>query len=110
MWWSWSCFPYLAEFTPYHSHLQDAIVEIPARGDGNGLHAIKVGPLPEAIAAMCRKQISIQKLLVEAYRERSKKLLLQALLIDPVVDNIERAEKMIEEMLRIEADFLPTFQ
>jgi len=59
---------------------------------------------------MCHIQVSIHKLLVEAYRGRSKKLLLQALLIDPVVDSIERAEKMMEEMLRIEVDFLPSFE
>jgi len=89
---------------------EDAIVEIPARVDGQGLHPIKVGPLPEAIAAMCHKQVSMQKLLAEAYQERSKKLLLQALVIDPVVDNIAQAESMMNEMLRIESDFLPQFK
>ena len=89
---------------------EDAIVEIPARVDAQGLHPIKVGTLPEAIAAMCQKQISIQKLLAEAYQERSKKLLLQVLVIDPVVDNIAGAENMMNEMLRIESDFLPEFK
>jgi len=88
---------------------KDAIVEVPARVDAEGIHPVKVGALPEAIAALCRLQISIQNLLVEAYRERSKKLLLQALLIDPVVDSVERTKKMMEELLRIEADFLPKF-
>lgn len=88
---------------------EDAIVEIPARVNAEGIHPVKVGSLPEAIAAMCRTQISIQNLLVEAYQERSKKLLLQALLIDPVVDSVERAKKMMEELLRIETDFLPAF-
>lgn len=88
---------------------EDAIVEIPARVDAQGLHPVNVGPLPEAIAAMCHVQVSIHKLLVETYRERSKQLLLQALLIDLVVDSMEGAQKMMEELLRIEADFLPTF-
>jgi len=88
----------------------DAIVEIPAQVDTSGIHPIKVGPLPEAIAAMCRRQISIQKLLVEAYQERSKKLLLQALLIDPIVDNMERAKSMMEKLLKKQADFLPSFR
>lgn len=88
---------------------EDAIVEIPARIDAEGVHPVKVGSLPEAIAAMCRMQISIQNLLVRAYGERSKKLLLQALLIDPVIDSVTRTKKMMEELLRIQADFLPTF-
>lgn len=87
---------------------EDAIVEIPARVDVHGVHPIKVGPLPEAIAAMCQIQISIQNLLVQAYREKSKRFLLQALLIDPMVNSIEHAEKMMEELLKIEANFLPT--
>lgn len=75
--------------------------------DAEGVHPVKVGALPEALAAICRHQISIQNLLVEAYREKSKKLLLHALIIDPIVDSIDRAEDMMEEMLRVEAGYLP---
>jgi len=86
---------------------EDAIVEIPARVDVEGVHPIPVGALPEALAGICNVQISIQKLLVEAYRQRSKKLLLQALVIDPIVDSVDRAEQMMEHLLAIEADYLP---
>jgi alpha-galactosidase len=84
-----------------------AIVEIPARVDRRGVHGEKVGPLPEPIAAMCRTQITIQDLLVEAYRDRSKHALLQALVLDPVVDSVERAERMMNLLLEVEADYLP---
>jgi len=59
---------------------------------------------------MCRLQISIQKLLVEAYRERSKELLLQALALEPTVDSVERAREFMEEMLAREKDYLPEFR
>ena len=85
----------------------DAIVEIPARADGEGLHGETVGALPEAVAAMCRTQIAIQDLLVSAYEEGSKRHLLQALVLDPVVDSAERAERMMNVLLEAEADFLP---
>ena len=88
---------------------EDAIVEIPGRVDAEGVHPIAVGALPEALAGICNLQVSIQKLLVEAYRQRSKNLLLQALVIDPVVDSLDRAEQMMEHMLAIEADYLPEF-
>lgn len=88
---------------------EDAIVEVPAQVDAEGIHPIKVGPLPEVLAAICRHQISIQNLLVEAYRERSKRLLLHALILEPVVDSIEQAEKMMEHLLKLEADYLPEF-
>ena len=89
---------------------EDAVVEIPAVCDAAGVHGEKVGPLPEPIAALCRTQITIQKLLVEAYRRRSRKLLLQALVLDPVVDSVARAREMMETLLRVEADFLPRFR
>jgi len=89
---------------------EDAIVEVPAIVDAQGIHPIRVGPLPEAIAAMCRLQISIQDLLVAAYREKSKRLLLQALLLEPTVDNAARAEQMMDEMLTRQAEFLPEFE
>jgi len=85
---------------------EDAIVEVPVTVDAEGVHPVKVGPLPEAISAMCRLQISIQNLLVEAYRQKSKKLLLQALLLEPTVDDVERAKEMMEVMLRVQAGYL----
>lgn len=88
---------------------REAVVEVPAYCDGGGIHPIAVGPLPEAPAAYMRTQISIQRLLTEAYRTRSKNLLLQALLLDPVVDSITEAEALLEEMLELQAAFLPEF-
>ena len=86
---------------------EDAIVEVPALVDREGVKPVNIGPLPEAIAALCRKQISIQNLLVESYAERSKQCLLQALVLDPIVDSVDRAKRMMEHMLRLQADYLP---
>ena len=62
----------------------DIAIEAPAVADGNGVRPIEMQPLPEAITALLRVQGSIQKLLVEAYVERSRRKLLQALLLDRV--------------------------
>ena len=85
------------------------VVEVPAIVDGEGIHPQAVGPLPEPFAALIRTQFSIIELLTEAYRTRSKRLLLQALLLDPLVDSIVRAEHMLDEMLDLQKDYLPTF-
>jgi len=89
---------------------EDAIVEVPALVDKNGIHPQRIGKLPQALADFSRTQISIQKLIIEAYKTKSKNLLLQALLLDPVVDNVENAEKMLDEMLRLQSEFLPEFK
>ena len=89
---------------------EDGIVDIPAAIDAGGIHPEKVGPLPEAIAAMCRIQLSVQNLLLEAYAKKSKAALLQALLIDPVVDHAANAEAMMNDALDRQADYLPELQ
>jgi alpha-galactosidase len=86
-----------------------AVVEVPAFCDGKGVHPISVGPIIEAQATFIRTQLSIQRLITEAWRTRSKNMLLQALLLDPAVNSILEAEKLLDEMLDLQQDFLPPF-
>ncbi len=86
-----------------------AAVEVPAIVDGNGIHPQAVGALPEPYAAYLRTQCAIVELVTEAYRTRSKKLLLQALLLDPVVNSIEAARKLLDDMLELQKAYLPAF-
>jgi alpha-galactosidase len=83
------------------------VVEVPATGDGAGLHPKRMQPLPEAIAAMIRLQQSINKLLVEAFAEQSKSKLLQAVLLEPTVTSYRGAVEMVDEMLVLQRDVLP---
>ena len=89
---------------------RDAVVEVPATVDRSGIHPMHVGPIPEALAAFSRTQISIQKLVVEAYATRSRNLLMQALLLDPLVNSVHKAELMLDEMLSLQKDYLPRFE
>ncbi len=86
---------------------RDIVVEVPATVDAGGIHPLPVGAIPETYAAYMRTQFSIIKLVVEAYRTGSKRLLLQALLLDPCVNSITAAEKLLDEMLHLQKDFLP---
>jgi alpha-galactosidase/6-phospho-beta-glucosidase family protein len=81
----------------------------PTSGGPRASLAKPPGPLPEALAAFCRTQVSIQRLLIEAYRQRSRRLLLQALLLDPCIDSVRRAEEMLDAMLELQKDYLPQF-
>ena len=54
----------------------------------------------------CRTQVSIQLNLIEACRKRSRKLLLQTLLMDPVVNSVSSAEKMLDYMLDLQKEYL----
>jgi alpha-galactosidase len=85
----------------------DMVVEVPAVGGADGIHAASMEPLPEAIAAMLRTQGSIHRLLVEAFAERSRDKLLQAILLEPTVNSYRNAVAMMQELLRLQADILP---
>ena len=85
----------------------DLVVELPAYSDANGIHGIKMNPIPEAIAATIRLHASIHKLLVEAFDEKSKDKLLQAILIEPSVNSYRNAIDMCNEMLYIQKNVLP---
>lgn len=89
---------------------RDAAIEVPGRVRDGRLEGVHVGAVPEPMAVYMRTQFAIHSLLTEAYRTRSRKLLLQALLLDPVVNSMTEAEKLLDEMLRLQADFLPSFQ
>jgi alpha-galactosidase len=88
----------------------DCVVEAPATADGNGVRTCRMAPLPQAITAMLRLQGSIQKILVEAYEEGSRRKLLQALLLDPTVHSYRNAVALINEMCERQKDALPKLE
>lgn len=88
----------------------DSIVEVPLEVSPQGIQGVKIGELPLGLAGFCQLQISIQNVLIEAYRTKSRNLLLQALLLEPTVDNAERAEAMMDTLLRLERGSLPQFK
>ena len=56
---------------------------------------------------MLALQGQINALLIEAYVERSKRKLLQALLIDPTVASYNGAVALIDEMCEVQKGILP---
>ena len=85
------------------------VVEVPAVIDKSGIHGVGVGSLPKAIANLCNTQGTTQELAVEAAQEGSYDKALQALLIDPVVHNLEAAKTTLDELLQAHAPLLPRF-
>lgn len=85
----------------------DMVVEAPAVADAEGLHLQQMEPLPTGITAMLTLQGQINTLLIEAYAERSRRKLLQALLIDPTVSTYHNAVALIDEMCEVQKELLP---
>ncbi len=89
--------------------IKGAIVESPAVVDGSGVHPIQVGDLPDGLAALCNIQIMVQDLAVEAAVNGDRDLALQAVLADPVVQDLAAGRRAFEELMEIHADLLPQF-
>jgi alpha-galactosidase len=104
----------LAVNIPNEGHIsnipQGAIVEIPALVNSSGVHGLHIGPLPKGIASLCNTQIAVQDLAVEAAITGDRNKALQALLIDPVVQDLDAAERSLDELLRVHAQYLPQFK
>ena len=86
---------------------EGTVVEVPATVGPSGLHPVAAPRLPEAILALMRTQTSINRLLVDAFRQRSRRTLLQALLLDPTTESYRQAVGLVNEMFRLQREVLP---
>ena len=84
-----------------------AVVEVPATVGPDGLKPMTMPALPASIRGYLHVQTAINELLVEAYQEKSKKKLLQAALLDPMVDSYQNAVHCINEMCEMQKEVLP---
>ncbi len=89
---------------------RDAIVEVPAIVGADRIYGLALGEMPAAIAALMELQLRIMDLVVEAAVTGDRKTALQALLIDPAIPSPAAAQKILDEMLKAEADYLPQFK
>ena len=81
---------------------EDLVVECPAIVNNKGLQSVKLGEYPKGLAALLNIQAAVQDLVVESILTRSKKVALQALLADPVVNSTSQAERILESMLDLQ--------
>jgi alpha-galactosidase len=86
-----------------------AVVEVPAQICRDRILPAQVGPLPPGIAELCNRQIAIQELVVQAAVHGDRNAALQALALDPVVPDTETARRVLGELLRTHAAYLPRF-
>ena len=88
----------------------DVFVEGPAAVDAAGVRLLNIGELPKPLAAFCRRDIDQMELIVEAGVKGDRNLVLQAMLLDPVVDSVSAAERIVDRMMELQADHLPQFE
>lgn len=89
----------------------DMVVETQAIVNGNGITLKPMTvELPTAIIGTIHIQGTIHQLLIEAFEEKSKTKLLQAILLDPQAPSYYQACAMIDEMCELQKDILPKLE
>lgn len=86
-----------------------ATVETPVHVNGAGIHPVHVGSLPQPIAELCRRELMVAQLAVDAAVEGSYEKALQCLLLDPVVHDMDIAKNILDDYLKTYKEHLPQF-
>jgi len=81
-------------------------VEVPATVDKNGVHGIPLGELPHGFAGLLLNQAAVHDLTAEAVIHKSRAAALQALLVDPVVNQYDQVEEMLDTMISYQEKWL----
>jgi alpha-galactosidase len=85
------------------------IVEVPAIVSGMGVLPLRVGGLPRVVAEFCRREAERVELVVDAAALGSREHALQALALDPTVDDLDVAKAVLDDYLDTQREHLPQF-
>jgi alpha-galactosidase len=91
---------------------QGACVEVPVLASPHGLEAVKIGKLPDQIAALVHTSSICEELAVEGSLQGDPRKVYQAVAFDPLTSavlGIQEIKQMTEKMLRQNKDYLPQF-
>jgi alpha-galactosidase/6-phospho-beta-glucosidase family protein len=86
-----------------------AVVETLCVIDGAGVHAATAGPLPPEILAVVLPHVLRQEMTVEAGLSGDRDKALTILATDPLVQDLDSAKDMLDEMLEANRKWLPQF-
>jgi alpha-galactosidase len=87
----------------------DAIVEVPGVVSALGVQGLSFPALPAPIAEMCRRELQLSSMYVDAAYHSDRQLALQAMLLDPMVTDIDTARLTLRDLLRANQAYLPQF-
>jgi alpha-galactosidase len=82
------------------------VVEVPATIDAKGVAGIRLDAMPQGFAGLLANQVAVHDLTAQAVIDGSKDLVIQALLVDPVVDRIGKADALVRAMVEMQSEHL----
>ncbi|MBD3196238.1 MAG: alpha-glucosidase [Candidatus Lokiarchaeota archaeon] len=85
---------------------ENIVVECPALINREGLNGIPFGDYPLELIGYIRAQVSVIDLVLESIFQESKDLALKAILIDPLVSSYNQAERILNQLLRLQEKYI----
>jgi len=90
----------------------DACVEVSCRVNEGHLSPCHMGPLPNQLAALNRRQIEVHQLTVDAALTRKKEYIYQAAMLDPHAGSeltIDEIRSLVDDLIQAHGDWLPEY-
>lgn len=87
----------------------NAVVEFPALVKQNAITPVSQFELPKGVLALLQREVTTAQLGIDAVVHGDRQLAIQSLLLDPVIDDLDLAEKVLDEILESNQNYLPQF-
>ncbi|AGK98666.1 6-phospho-alpha-glucosidase [Clostridium pasteurianum] len=84
-----------------------AMVEIPCLVGSNGPEPLSIGKIPQFQKGLMEQQVSVEKLVVEAWIEKSYQKLWQAITLSKTVPSAEVAKKILDDLIEANKEYWP---
>ena len=85
----------------------DAMVEVPCIVGSDGPEPLAQGKIPQFNRALMMQQVTVEKMVVEAWIEKSYQKMWQALSLSKTVPNARVAKEVLDDLIEANADFWP---
>ena len=89
---------------------ETAMVEIPCIVGSNGPEPLSIGEIPWFQKGLIEQQLAAEKLVVEAYFERSYHKLLQAFILSKTMKDASVARAVLDDLIEANKDYWPDFK
>lgn len=84
------------------------MVEIPCIVGSNGPEPLSIGRIPQFQKGLMEQQVSVEKLVVEAWEEGSYQKLWQAITLSKTVPSASVAKQILDDLIEANKDYWPT--
>lgn len=87
-----------------------AMVEVPCIVGSNGPEPLVQGSIPQFQKGLMEQQVSVEKLVVEAWAEKSYQKLWQAMVLSRMIPNATIAKQILDDLLEVNKEYWPALK